>query len=68
MGGSTNIVVNVDAIRYLILNVYLPVDNRTVSYVSAEFADCIDVIEQCLNEHKADFILIGGDCNTALEK
>ena len=48
----------------LILNVYLPVDNRNIRHVSIEYEACLDAIEIILNEYECDFVVIGGDFNT----
>ena len=58
------IIITVRDIRYLVLNVYLPVDSRNMTHISEEFEKCLDELELCLNEHCVDYILIGGDFNT----
>ena len=48
----------------LIVNVYLPVDNRQMQHVSPEFSECIDALEIVINEHSYHHVIIGGDFNT----
>ena len=47
-----------------ILNVYLPVDNRSRCQVSEIYDQCIDELEPILNELEYHNVVIGGDYNT----
>ena len=62
------ITLSIENCIYLIVNVYMPVDNRSLSVVSPEFANCIDLIEIAMHEVDYDSLVIGGDINTDLSR
>ena len=49
----------------LIINVYLPVDNRSMTVVDYEYENCLTLVESVIEQHATSSdIIIAGDCNT----
>ena len=52
----------------LILNVYMPVDGRSVTTVSEEYDECLTVIESLVANDGYNMLIIAGDLNTDLSR
>jgi len=52
-----------DKTKVLLINVYLPCDNRLINTVDPMLQECYDVIEQCIEAFDGEHIIIAGDFN-----
>ena len=57
------LVTNPDDVTMLIVNVYLPCDNRSKTVVNSEFARSLEVIDKTLLDNEYDLCVLAGDFN-----
>ena len=48
----------------LLINLYLPVDNRSMTVVDNTFENCLTIMESVIVSHNHSDLIVGGDCNT----
>jgi exonuclease III len=48
----------------LLINLYMPCDNRSLNHVDPEYIDCINDVQTLMNDHSPQMIRVGGDLNT----
>jgi len=52
----------------LILSLHLPTDNRSTTQVDNDFEECVNAVEQCIEQQSCDLLIIGGDLNVDLQR
>jgi len=57
-----------DNINMLVINVYLPCDNRSKTVADREFIECLNVIEKTILSNDHDICVLAGDCNIDFQR
>ena len=52
----------------LIINAYLPIDNRSRTHASELYDQCINNIDCIIQQSNSDHVIVGGDLNVDLER
>ena len=58
------IVTHSDGSKTLVINIYMPCDNRSMSSVAHEYEKCIETLDELLISVAYNDVIIGGDMNT----